>query len=179
MIESRAAHRYALALVGIAEEIKKVDEVSNDFAFVEKLLQESRDFRNFLRSPVVTNQKKRQVFEAVLSGNIGEIAWKFILLLTAKDREALLPEIIRQFYVLRDERRGILHAVARTVVDVTKKQEEKLIGSIEELTKKKVRLTYERDPSLIGGFTVQYGDTVLDASVKRQLEVLRELFTAS
>ena len=176
MIESRAAHRYALALVGIAEEMKKVDEVSNDFIFVEKLLQESRDFRSFLKSPVVTNQKKRRVFEAVLSGNIGDLAWKFILLLTSKDREVLLPEIIRQFYKLRDERRGILHAVARTVVSLTEAQEGKLIGSIQELTKKKVQLTYERDPSLIGGFTVQYGDTVLDASVKRQLELLQERF---
>jgi F0F1-type ATP synthase delta subunit len=37
-----------------------------------------------------------------------------------------------------------------------------------------VRLSVERDPSLVGGFTVQYEDTVWDASVRRQLELLRD-----
>jgi len=179
MTESRASHRYALALIGIAEELKKVDVVSADLAFIETLLKESSDFRSFLRSPVITSLKKRQVFGAVLTERVSDITMRFILLLTAKDREGLLPEIIRQFYELRDERAGILNVVARTVVDMTKEQQDELIRCIQDLTKKKVHLKLERDPSLIGGFTATYDDTVLDASVKRQLELLRERFAIS
>ena len=136
MTESRAGHRYALALIGIAEELKKVDEVSGDFVLLEKLLMESADFRSFLKSPTVTSLKKRHVFDAVLKGRISDITMKFILLLTTKAREGLIPDIIRQFYKLRDERMGILNVIARTVVNLTKQQEEKLIANIQHVTKK-------------------------------------------
>ena len=55
-------------------------------------------------------------------------------------------------------------------------QEKKLIAQLETATKKKIRLTYVTDASLKGGFVVQHDDTVWDASVRRQLEVLRERF---
>ena len=48
-----------------------------------------------------------------------------------------------------------------------------LAGQIGRVTGKKAVLTVERDASLIGGFTVQYEDTVWDASVRRQLELMR------
>jgi len=179
MIESRAAHRYALALIEIAEEQKKVSEVSNDLVFIEKLLDGSPDLVLFFKSPVVNTLKKKNAFTELFGKRVSELTMKFILLLTSKDREALLPDIIRQFYRLRDERMGILNVVARTVIDLTKEQEEHLVGRIQDLTKKKVHLTHERDASLIGGFTVQYDDTVLDASVKHQFEVLRERFAAN
>ncbi|MBI1803622.1 MAG: ATP synthase F1 subunit delta [Ignavibacteriae bacterium] len=179
MIESRAAQRYARALIGIAEEMKKIDEVSNDFACIEKLMRESNDFFLFVKSPVVSKQKKKTVFAELFKTKFSDVTMKFILLLTSKGREGLLPDIIQQFYKLRDERMGILNVTARTVVAMNKTQEEQLIRSIQDLTKKKVRIKRVADPSLIGGFTVQYDDTVLDASVKRQLEILRERFATS
>ena len=179
MNESRAAYRYALALVGIAEESKKVDEVSRDVALIEKLLKESAEFRNFLKSPVVTSLKKRRALDAILTGRVGDLTLKFVFLLASKDREGLLPDIIRQFYKLRDERMGILNVVATSVAPLTKGQEGKLTAAIEGLTGKKVQMTFERDPALIGGFTAQYDDTVMDASVKHQLEILRERFATS
>jgi F0F1-type ATP synthase delta subunit len=34
--------------------------------------------------------------------------------------------------------------------------------------------SYRVNPSLVGGFTVQIGDSMLDNSIKRQLEVLKK-----
>jgi F-type H+-transporting ATPase subunit delta len=177
MAETRAAYRYALALLETAVETKAVEKVSKDFEMVEALMKSSRDFLLFLRSPVVNTQKKKSIFTSLLKDRLDEITLKFILLLTTKNRETILPEIIQQYYRLRDKRLGIENVSVRSAVTLTKEQEKKLAARLEQITKKKIRLHPAEDRQLKGGLTVQIGDTVWDGSVVHQLELLRERFT--
>ena len=176
MSEFRAAYRYALALLGVAEEMKKLDAVSKDLETIERLTKDSREFFLFLKSPIVNSEKKKRMLADILLGKVSDVTMKFVVLLAAKGREGLLPEIIEQFYKLRDERLGILNVTARTAVVFKPEQEKQLINKLEAATKKKVHLSYVIDPSLKGGFAVQHDDTVWDASVLHQLELLRERF---
>ena len=176
MSEFRAAYRYALALIGVAEEVNKLDDVNNDLTSLEKLIKDSKEFTLFLKSPVVNSEKKKRVLTEILQGKTSELTLKFVLLLAGKGREGLLPEIIQQFSKLRDERLGILRVTARSTVAFKPEQEKLLISQIETATKKSVRMSYVIDPALKGGFMVQHDDTVWDASVRHQLEVLWERF---
>jgi len=174
MSNVRAATRYATALLGAAAERKEMEAVGKDISFLEQLTTKVPDFALFLKSPVVSKDRKKKVLSEVIGRNTGDTVRAFVLLLASKGRESLLPEIISQFYRLRDERTGVLNASATAVADFSPEQEKNLIGQLEKSTGKKVRLNTSRDASLLGGFTVQYEDTVWDASVKRQLEVLGE-----
>lgn len=176
MSNSKAASRYALAFIGVAEEQKSLDAVGKDVLALEELLRASKEFSAFLKSPIVNKEKKKKVLAEILQKSVGEMTMKFVLILAAKGREELLPEILRQFNRLRDERQGILNVSARTAVKFTEAQERTLVGQIERATNKKVRISYALDPSLKGGFLVQHEDTVWDASVAHQLELLRERF---
>ncbi len=176
MSEFRAAYRYAAALLGVADEVKKLDVVSNDLVVLEKLAKDSREFLVFLKSPVVNSERKKQTLTQILQGKVSDVTFKFIILLASKGREGLLPEIIQQFNTLRDQRLGILNVTARTAIAFKPEQEKQLISQIESATKKKVRLSSVVDKSLKGGFMVQHDDTVWDASVRHQLEALREKF---
>jgi F-type H+-transporting ATPase subunit delta len=176
MSEFRASYRYALALIGVAQEMKKLDEVDRDLKFIEKLTAGEREFTLFLKSPVITAEKKKRVLREILQGHVGEITMKFVDLLAAKSREGLLPEIIRQFARLRDDRLGIVNVSARTAVKFTPAQEETLVRQLEGVTKKRVRISYVVDPSIKGGFIVRHDDTVWDASVQNHLKVLRQRF---
>lgn len=174
MSEFRASYRYALAILGVAEEARKLEEVGRDVDLVDRLMKESREFVVFLKSPVVNPERKRHILGEILKGRVSELMLTFVLLLAAKGREALLPGIVEQFRKLRDERLGILNVTARTAVAFSADQEKSLVARIEAATKKKVRVTYVLDPALRGGFSVQLDDTVWDASVQHQLDVLRE-----
>jgi F-type H+-transporting ATPase subunit delta len=176
MSEYKAAYRYALALIGVAEEVKALDAVNKDLSYIEEMHRESSEFMSFLKSPVVNKEKKKSVFTELFRGKVNELTLKFILLLTTKDKEGILPEIIQQFYRLRDERLGILNVAVRTAVKFSDAQEKSLVNNLEQSTKKKIRLKYVIDKSIKGGFTVQHEDTVWDASVRHQLELLRLRF---
>jgi F-type H+-transporting ATPase subunit delta len=176
MAEFRASHRYALALIGVAEERNKIDEIGRDCQLLEKMISDHRDVRLFLASPVINAQKKRLILEELLRGRIGETMLTFVYFLASRNREGLLPQIITEFFRLRDDRMGILNVTASVAVTLTPAQEQRLISRLQEATGKTVRMTYNLDPSLKAGFTVRLEDTVWDASVRHDLENLRRRF---
>ena len=178
MKNTRAAYRYALAVLGVAEEVKQLDAVSNDFDMLDKLLHKSREFVLFLKSPVINKEKKKRVLDEMLKNKVSQTTHLFVRLMTTKGRENILPEIIQQFSKLRDKQMGIINAEVRSAVDLNDIQTQALSGMLRKFTGKNVRLNLKKDPSIIGGFAVQYEDTVIDGSVKRQLEVLAEKFAS-
>ena len=173
MSDFRAAQRYASAIFQVSEEQKITDTVSRDFEILERTIRESSEFSIFIRSPIISTEKKKKIFSALFKDNISELTLRFILLLTTKNREGILGQIIEQYVVLRDRARGLLNVDVRTAVGLTPGQEENFSRSLAEATGKKVILTFTVDPSLRGGYTVQYDDTVVDASIQRQLDRLR------
>jgi F-type H+-transporting ATPase subunit delta len=174
MSESRSAYRYALAILGVAEETKQLERVGKDLALIGNAIKESREFHLFLKSPIVNKDKKKRLLGEVFKDKVSELTMKFILLVTHKGREIILPDIIKQFNALHDQRLGIINVKVKSVSSFTVDQRKQLVDRIQTVTKKSVRLEEALEPQLIGGFTVQYEDTVWDGSVRRQLESLRE-----
>ncbi|MBI4546983.1 MAG: ATP synthase F1 subunit delta [Ignavibacteriae bacterium] len=174
MSDIRAAYRYALAMIDVAEGRNELDEVTKDIQLLDTLAGESREFFLFLKSPVVKTEKKKRVLTDLLKGKVSDATFKFVLLLVSKNREGLLADIIQQFYRLRDERLGIINVTVRTAMRFSDKQEKQLISQLERATKKKIRLQTVVDPSGKGGFVIQFEDTVWDASVKHQLELFKK-----
>lgn len=176
MSNIRAGHRYATAIIGVAGELKAIDAVQADFQAIDAIIRGSADFRVFLKSPVINAEKKKKILTEIFGRKVSELTMKFIILLASNHREDALPDIIRQYARLRDERLGILDVKLEAVVPLTKTQEQEITGRLEKASKKKVRLTTVLNPSLKGGFTVQAEDRVWDASVRHELAALRERF---
>ena len=91
-------------------------------------------------------------------------------------RERHLGEIIEEFEALRDEKYGIVNVDVTSAIEFTPSQRKDLADELERYTRKKVRVRIAVDKAIKGGLVVRIGDTVLDASVRRQLEILRERF---
>lgn len=176
MLTSKAGQRYALALLQIAEEFKKLNIIIEDFKNIESLIQKSRDFLLFLRSPIINTEKKKKVIISIFKDKVDELTYKFLLLLVAKNRESLLPSIVKNFWQLLDKKNGIVNVELTTVVTPSDEQIEGIKKRLEAITKSKVRLHLKSDFSLIGGFIIKLEDTVFDASVLQQFENLRKKF---
>jgi F-type H+-transporting ATPase subunit delta len=176
MSNTRVARRYAEAIVELAEERKQVDRVAEDFGLLRRIIAESRDFASFLRSPIISKEKKGSVLTTLFASRLGALTMDFLRLLTDKNREGVLGQITEEFVRLRDERLGIVNVDVRAVLELTKEQRGALERRFEEITRKKVLITVSLDKQLQGGFVAKVGDTVFDGSVRHQLELLRERF---
>jgi F-type H+-transporting ATPase subunit delta len=176
MASARVAKLYAAALMEIGEAQQLSDTIAQDLETVGAFLQASRQLQLLLASPVVTPAKKKAVFRELFGPRVGKEAMTFLLLLIQKNRGRLLPEVITQYRALRDTHLGIITVDIRSAVSVTPAQETRLKEELERSTRKTVRFRNVLDETIKGGLMVKIGDTVLDGSIRRQLERLRLCF---
>jgi F-type H+-transporting ATPase subunit delta len=172
----RVARRYARALMAVAEERKALDRTVADLEIVGALLRGSRELRLFLARPIVSEEKKRAVLRELFRPSLGPLTMEFVDLLVAKKREPELLEIIEQFGELRDEHLGIVNVDVISAVELSPPQVQDLTRNLEQHTRKKVRMRFTVDKAVRGGFLARIGDTVMDASLRHQLDLLRECF---
>ena len=174
MLTTKAARRYATALLELAQERNELKDVLNDISFIHNTMEDSRELVNFLKSPVIKFDDKVAVLDELFSENIQESTDKFIKLLARKDRINLLDQISAAFITQYKKVAGIITVDVFVAEELTEEQRKQLHRSLEEKTQKEVEMNISLDESLRGGMAVRIDDTVIDGTVKHQLERLEE-----
>ena len=178
MSSAIASRRYAAALLDVAVDGNFLETVTGDLQQIQEVLAGSRDLQMALKSPLIKGDMKSRILEEVFSGKIGEKTMIFLKLLSHKKRANLISEVVTEFNILLDERNGYLNADVKSAVKLSDDQARDLVNGLSARTGKKIRAKMSLDESLIGGFTVKIGDTILDGSVSHQLQLLRKSLVA-
>lgn len=178
MQNPRLASRYAKSLLDLAVEQNNLEETLQDVQLVHGVCEHSHDFRVMLRSPVINPDKKETVIKAVFSSQqLKPLVTGFINLLVNKGREAFLPEIagefIKQYKDLKKIRTVLLTAAMPIDDQVKEAIRSKVVASLPDQS---VEMQVKIDPSLIGGFMLEMGDKLIDASVRRDLAEIKKNF---
>ncbi len=176
MTQTRAAQRYARAVMDIATQENALEALTEDFKTLRGALEGSRDLRNFLVTPVIDNRVKATVLGEIFAGKLGPVTERFLTLLTKKGRGEDLPAIVEAFFQLLDREQNVLPAVITTAVDLAGPQRAAVEDRLRTISGKNIRAEYKVDPELIGGFRALFGDTMIDASVRHQLDRIYESF---
>ena len=172
------ARRYAQALLESAGTLQAVEDTARDLESVAAVLNASRELRLLAGSPVVRPARKEAIFRELFGKRVGKGTMDFLAFVIARQREAHLGEIAEQFSLLRDVKSGVVGVEVASALALTPAQEQDLSRALGRATGKGVRLKFTVDPAIRGGLVVRVGDTVLDASVRRQLELLKARFIA-
>ena len=178
MANTRVAHRYAKAIMEIAQSEGAFDVVVEDVQTLRSAIESSADLERFLASPVIDNRKKESIIREIFGGKVGSVMDRFLSLMTLKGRAADLPSILEAFGVLLDEERNVVPATITTAMELDPPQRARIEEEISRVSGHNVRATYQVDPSIIGGFRARFEDRMIDATVRHQLERLRESFIA-
>lgn len=170
------ARRYASALYQEAESEGQVEQVDAGIEAVRETLSESPELERLFASPVISTEKKSAIVRRLFEGKVEPLVLNTMLLLIEKGREEMVPDVVRAYAVLRDERLGVVEALVKTALPLAADETEALRDALEKSTGHNIRLRLEVEPELIGGLVVRVGDTVYDGSARHQLEMLREQF---
>ena len=176
MSANAIARRYAKALVQLAAEEGAVDRFQGELAKVEALFSAHPELGSLLSNPAYGIEAKLDTLKDLadrlsLSGTLKN----FLLLLQERNRMACLPAIFLSYSVLADELSGVVRPVITTALPMDEARIAEIKGALEKSTGKKVSLTVEIDPALIGGVVTKIGDKVLDGSVKTQLTRIEDI----
>jgi F-type H+-transporting ATPase subunit delta len=177
MLNPRVASRYAKSLLDLAVEKGQLEQVHGDMLYLQQLTKESRDFLNLLRSPVVKADSKTRAINAVTAGKVNPITTAFIQLMVAKTREAVLPEIITSFVSQYKDLKGIKTVKLTTAVPVSDALKNEIVAQVKKSGGyENLELQEVIDPSIIGGFVLQAGDQLIDASISYDLKNISRQF---
>lgn len=185
------ATRYATALLKLVEETGSGEAVAAQVQVIEKALDEVPDFRRAVDDPAVAAVQKISLFEAALKDSMAQELHKFLELLIRNGRicdvRLVLTTFVTEYYRSRHIKRARLVVADPALLDPEPVEgslrqaqrpalESRLRDLVEKQTGCRLILKTEVNPSLIGGFVFEVEDTVLDASVSRQLDVIRHQF---
>lgn len=174
MPTSRVASRYASALLTSALQANILDDVRKDVHVLRTALTASRELLNVLKSPIVRYEQKKQALTNIFADKLAPLTMHFLLLLLDKRREGELPSILAAFNELYNQHKGIVEVKVLSAVELDDAQKNAILDKVKRYTGKSVVPSYSIDKALIGGFLVKMGDTVLDGTVKHQLENLKK-----
>jgi F-type H+-transporting ATPase subunit delta len=177
MLNPRVASRYAKSLLDLAIEKGQLEEVYNDIQYLQQLAQSSREFLSLLRSPIVKADIKIKAVNAVTAGKITEMTTAFTSLMINKTREAVLPEVISSFIQQYKANKNIHSVKLTTASPVSDEVKNAIIAQVKQTSNmQNIELETIVDPNIIGGFVLQAGDKLIDASISYDLKNIARQF---
>ena len=170
---SLVAERYAAALFELATEKNLVEEVYADSKLISQTCVNSRDLRLFLKSPIIHTEKKSAVLHAIFNQHVHQISMNYMLIMVRKNRESIIPEIALQVVELYQQFKNILTVHFTSPAPPDSEVRKKVIELMKSYTNSDIDLKAEIDESLIGGFVLSWKDKQYDASIRREIEEIR------
>jgi F-type H+-transporting ATPase subunit delta len=177
MSNIRLATRYAKSILGLAIERGELEKVYSDMEWLQSLCKGNRDVVNMLRSPVIKSDAKGKIVKAIAGNNIGQLTDTFIHLLISKGRESALPEIAQSFIQQYKEVKKIHSVKLTTAYPVSDDLKNAIVGHIKSTTDmQNIELETVVKEDIIGGFILQTGDKLVDASIAYDLKEIARQF---
>ncbi len=177
MPNPRLASRYAKSLLDLAIEKGQLEQVYADMQLLKQICKGNRDFVNLLKSPIVKADTKVKIIKAITAGKVTVITDSFIELLTRKTRESNLPEILNSFIAQYKGHKDIHTVSLTTAVPVSDAMRNTIIEQVKKASGyDKIELEEKVDANIIGGFVLQVGDKLVDASIAYDLKAIAKQF---
>lgn len=176
MITNAIARRYAKALVQLGAEEGAVEKFNTELAAINAVLADNPALTSLFRSPAYGIDAKREILKDII-GKLGvsTTVANFLQLILDRNRIVFLPQIVESFGAFADELSGVIRPTLSSGLPLEEGQVAEIKSALEKSTGKKVVLTVEVDPALIGGVVTKIGDKLFDGSVRTQLTRIEDI----
>ncbi|WP_299315688.1 ATP synthase F1 subunit delta [uncultured Aquimarina sp.] len=169
---SRAAIRYAKAVLSLAQDKKATEDVQKDMQSIIATIDGSAELRMVLNSPLIKSEVKlaslREVFKST-----GDLTQKLFDTLITNKRVDLLDDVAKQYIVLLDQLNNTQLAKVTTAIPLNEALSTLVQAKVKELTGNEATIENVVDESIIGGFILRVGDLQYNASIANKLTSLK------
>ena len=168
------SERYGSALYDLASEKKCIDSILNDFEVAEKVLKESSELRQLIRSPLVNSDEKLNILLKIFSQiNLHDLTTTFLKVLSDNKRISNLISIILQFKKINSEKRGDITADITSADELSEDEKNNITNQLKNSLGQKLSLNFDVDKDIIGGLIVRVGSKMIDTSILNKINKLK------
>lgn len=168
---SSIARPYAEAVFDLASENDNLELWSEMMEFLSVVVADG-DMSSLIGNPSVDSARLTDILLDIAGGRINEQCQNLVKLLVRNKRIPIIPEIAVQFEALKNQKEGAIDVVITSAFEMKPAQEQIIADALKKKFNREVNISNKTDPNLIGGIHIKAGDTVIDGSIKGQLNRL-------
>ena len=172
MASTRAAIRYATAILDLSDSKGVAEVVNNDMKSIASTIKGNEELNTFIHNPTITVEVKEKALLEVFA-TVNKVTQDLFHLLFENKRFQILEAIATEYNKLFDIKNNVEVAKVTTAFAIDAALEAKVLAKIATLTDKKITIENIIDPTIIGGFILRIGDQQYNASVANRLQVLK------
>lgn len=172
MASTRAAIRYAKAILEIADSKTVTTEVGVDMTLIASTIKGNLELSTFIQNPIIKTETKESALLEIFA-NVNAVTKSLFHLLFENKRFEILEAIALEYNKLFDIMNGVEVAKVTTAIPMDAALEAKVLAKIATFSNKKITIENTVDASIIGGFILRIGDKQYNASVANRLQVLK------
>ncbi len=165
---------YAQALYEVALELDRLDQIRDEFGFINETFKTHPEFYEVFRTPKINKEERKDIINNVFKDKVSKEVMNFMKILIDKRRGAAVDGIYNEYVSMVDEKKGVVKAVVESAVELTSEEQAALTEKLAKVTEREVKLTCVVKPAVIGGLIVRIGDKVIDGSVKSRLDIMKD-----
>jgi len=169
--------KYGQSLYNVAIQKKELAEVNNRLDLIVEILESIPEFSQLFHSDQTTTDNKLKILKNVLKDKISSLELELISDILDNSNISILPEISKYFKHLVEKNSSIISMTITSAVDLSVDELDKIKSSVESKLNKKIDATTEIDTNLIGGIKLRIGNTLIDNSISRRLNLLKSKLT--
>lgn len=170
------AERYALALFELTQEDADLDALVRDIETLEQALNDSAEFSDFIGSPILSRDQKRDVMHAFCQkAGVGLLMANSLALMAMRNRLFILPVFLKTLCKLIENEKGEVTAEVMSAVALSKTHMTTLAQTLRDIVGKTVKININIDEKIIGGLIVRLDSYMVDNSIRTKLLKLQNL----
>ncbi len=170
---TEAAKEYGGALFALAEEEGITDQILADVRSVRGMLAEEPGYIKLLSTVSILKSERVELIDQAFSGNVHPYLCSFLKLLTERGHSSTILDCCDVYERLYCEANHIIRGEVVSAMPLTEEQKQRLQETLNRRTGKNVEITYEIDPSLIGGMKVTVDSMLLEDTIRARLDHFR------
>ncbi|KGG14788.1 MULTISPECIES: ATP synthase F1 subunit delta [unclassified Prochlorococcus] len=164
---------YAEAFLQVAESRKEVEKIVEQSKSLLELWNQSPEFSGAMASPVLEIETKKAVLEKIFSKDLTPSFLNLLKLLADRQRIGFLDSVLERLLELYREQRNIALATVTSAVELNENQQLEILKIVQSVAgTDNLELDLKVDSNLIGGFVINVGSKVIDASLSGQVRRL-------
>lgn len=165
---------YAQGIFEMARAQGEAERVEEELLAISRAFEGSPDLRSSLTDPRLPLEKKQGILDELIGGRASSLSVGLVRLLVGQDLASDLPAIARAVAGAAASSRDKELAEVRSAVPLDDQTVDRLATALARATGKDVEVKVTVDPSIIGGIVATVGDTVIDGSIAKRVESVRQ-----
>ncbi|KAF9870154.1 hypothetical protein CkaCkLH20_12388 [Colletotrichum karsti] len=173
---------YATALYTAAVKTSSLDPTAKALSTLESLVSKDAKLSTILAAPTLSAEDKEAIV-AELTKQAGassqETVKNFLAALAENNRLGLLPGVCEKFAEIMSAARGEVELIVTSATQLDNRTLNRLESAISKSAYvgqgKKLKVTNQVNPEIVGGLIVEVGDRTIDLSVSSKIAKLNKL----